>query len=204
MFLANLPLYKKLTLKRSEKFARYLHKLIPNNSAVLDFGCGNMFTAQVLKEIDSTLDITGIDVIRDQNLNEEHLQKHGLKFELLTTKKLPFEDNTFDITIALAVLHHTDNPEYYVSELSRVTKPTGHIIILEEMYINAIDRIWISSQDWILNKMKEGVPVPLNFRSHKHYLQEFKRQHLKIEFQDGLRAFLTQMHTYVFKLKKSA
>lgn len=202
MFIANLPFYKKMTRQRSINFAKYLANLIPDNTKVLDFGCGNMFTSQEILNIKPTLHITGIDVIKDQNLDDNFFTDKRLSFELLTTKELPFADNSFDVSFALAVLHHTDNPEYYLSELKRVTKPTGHIILIEEMYINFFDKIYISGQDWILNKMKNDVPVPLNFRSHKHYLAEFKRQNLEILFEDGIRAFLTRMHVYVYKLKK--
>lgn len=202
MFLANLPLYKKLTHKRSLKFAQYLAKLIPANSSVLDFGCGNMYTSREILNISPTLTITGLDVVRDQNLTDEILSDKRLKFELLSNRELPFADNSFDVVVALATMHHTDNPEFYLSELKRVIKPTGAIILIEEMYINALDKIWISSQDWLLNKMKSGVPVPLNFRSHKHYLEEFKKQGLKIEMEDGIRSSVTYMHVYVYKLTK--
>lgn len=202
MFIANLPIYKKLTRQRSINFSKYLTDLIPDNERVLDFGCGNMFTSQEMLKIKPSLHITGIDVIKDQNLDDDFFKDERLNFKLLTTKDLPFEDNSFDISFSLAVLHHTEDPEYYLSELKRVTKPTGSIIIIEEMYINLLDKFYISSQDWLLNKLKTGVPVPLNFRSHKHYLQELKKQELKIEFQDGIRAFLTRMHVYVYKLRK--
>ena len=203
MFLAKLPLYKKLTEQRSIKFAEYLSKLIPENSTVLDFGCGNMYTARELVKRVKGIQVTGIDVVKDQNLDDALLQNKQLEFKLLQTKEVPFADNTFDIVVALATMHHTENPEYYLSELKRIIKPTGALILIEEMYINVIDKIYISSQDWLLNKMKTGVPVPLNFRSHKHYLQEFKKQGLNIEFEDGIRAFLTGMHVYVYKLRKA-
>ncbi len=203
MFIANLPIYKKLTRQRSLNFAKYLAQLIPDHTKVLDFGCGNMFTSKEILNIKPSLNIVGIDVIKDQNLDDQFFEDKRMSFELLTTKELPFEDNSFDISFSLAVLHHTDHPEFYLSELKRVTKPTGSIIIIEEMYINQLDRIYISSQDWLLNKLKTGVPVPLNFRSHKHYLNEFKKQGLTIELEDGIRAFLTRMHVYVYKLKKS-
>jgi len=203
VFLAKLPLYKKLTEQRSIKFAEYLSKLIPENSTVLDFGCGNMYTARELVKRVKGIQVTGIDVVKDQNLDDALLQNKQLEFKLLQTKEVPFADNTFDIVVALATMHHTENPEYYLSELKRIIKPTGALILIEEMYINVIDKIYISSQDWLLNKMKTGVPVPLNFRSHKHYLQEFKKQGLNIEFEDGIRAFLTGMHVYVYKLRKA-
>lgn len=202
MFLANLPIYKKLTHKRSLKFARYIADLIPENSSVLDFGCGNMYTAREILNFKPSLNITGLDVIKDQNLDDVFFKDKRLSFTLLKTKALPFPDNTFDIVVALATMHHTDNPEYYLSELKRVIKPNGAIILVEEMYINFVDKIWISSQDWVLNKMKEGVPVPLNFRSYKHYVEEFKRQGLTVEHEDGIRSSVTYMHAYIFKLKK--
>jgi SAM-dependent methyltransferase len=203
MFIADLALYKKLTLQRSIKFAKCLAGLMPDEGKVLDFGCGNMYTSRELSKLKPGLHITGIDVIRDQNFDESLLSTGKLDFCLLTTRELPFPDNTFEVSFALAVMHHTDNPEYYLSELKRVTKPSGCIILIEEMYINWLDKIYISAQDWILNKMKAGVPVPLNFRSKKHYLKEFERQGLTILHEGGIRAFLTNMHAYVFKLKKS-
>lgn len=202
MFIANLPLYKKLTRQRSVNFAKYLSGLMPNEGKVLDFGCGNMFTSQEILKIKPDLHITGIDVIKDQNLDDNFFKDKRLAFSLLSGKALPFADNSFDTTFALAVLHHTEDPEYYLSELKRVTKPSGSIILIEEMYINLFDKFYISSQDWLLNKLKTGVPVPLNFRSHKHYLNEFKKQGLQIMHEDGIRAFLTRMHVYVYQLKK--
>lgn len=202
MFIANLPIYKKLTRQRSENFARYLSKLIPDKSEILDFGCGNMYTSRELLKIRPDLQITGIDVIRDQNLDDAALEDTHLKFDLLTTRALPYKDGTFDATIALTVMHHTDNPEFYLSELKRVTKSSGSILLIEEMYTNAFDKILISSHDWILNKLKEGVPVPLNFRSNKHYLEEFKRQGLDITFSGGIRAMITGVYIYVYQLRK--
>src|SRR4051812_37533836 len=107
MFLAKLPIYKRLTQQRSINFAKYIAKLVPENSKVLDFGCGNMYTAIELQKIQPSIHVTGMDVIKDQNLDEKLLQNHNLAFKLLTTKEVPFPDNTFDIVIALATMHHT-------------------------------------------------------------------------------------------------
>ena len=202
MFLADLPIYKKLTHQRSQTFARYLAPIIPEGSHVLDFGCGNMMTALELLKLTPRLEVTGLDVIRDQNLTDETLSDPRIHFQITTTKELPFPDDHFDIALALATMHHTPDPEYYLSELKRVIKKDGAIIMVEEMALNPLDKMYISAQDWLLNKMKEGVPVPLNFRSHKHYLSEFKRQGLRIDFAGSVRAFPTFMHHYVYKLKK--
>jgi ubiquinone/menaquinone biosynthesis C-methylase UbiE len=203
MFLANLPIYKKLTRQRSITFAKYLADLIPDGSHVLDFGCGNMYTVIQLLNHKPNLKITGIDIIRDQNLSDEILADKRLEFNMSTTNELPYPDNTFDVAIALAALHHTPDPEYFLSELKRVVKKDGHVILVEEMAINLLDKVYICVEDWLLNKMKEGVPVPLNFRYHKEYLKEFEKQGLQIVFQGEIRPFPTMMHHYVYKLRKS-
>ena len=46
---------------------------------------------------------------------------------------IPFKDNTFDYTICIAVIHHLSTEEKRkkaISELIRVTKPNGKILIL--------------------------------------------------------------------------
>ena len=202
MFLANLPIYKKLTRQRSITFAKYLADLIPDGSHVLDFGCGNMYTVIQLLNHRPNLKITGIDIIRDQNLSDEILADKRLEFNIGSTKELPYENDRFDVSLALAALHHTPDPEYFLSELKRVVKSGGHVILVEEMAINFLDKAYICVEDWLLNKMKEGVPVPLNFRYHKEYLQEFEKQGLKIVFQGEIRPFPTMMHHYVYKLRK--
>lgn len=202
MFIANLPIYKKLTQQRSITFAQYLAPLIPDGAHLLDFGCGNMYTARQLLLLRPQLKITGLDIIRDQNLTDEILADKRLAFQLSGEKAIDSPDNSFDGALALATLHHTPNPEYFLSELKRVVKPGGFIILVEEMAINLLDKVYISVEDWLLNKMKEGVPVPLNFRYHRQYLAEFRKQGLEVAFQGSVRPFPTMMHHYVYKLTK--
>lgn len=202
MFIANLPIYKKLTRQRSITFAQYLAPLIPDGSSVLDFGCGNMYTAIQLLGHRPNISITGLDIIRDQNLSDDILADKRMQFVQSLSEILPFDDNHFDGVIALATLHHTPDPEYFLRELKRVVKPGGFVILVEEMAINLLDKVYISVEDWLLNKMKEGVPVPLNFRYHKQYLHTFQNMQMQIAFAGSVRPFPTMMHHYVYKLVK--
>ena len=161
-----------------------------------------MYTARQLLKLRPHIKVTGLDVIRDQNLSDEILSDNRLEFKITTSKEIPYPDNTFDGAIVLATLHHTPDPEYYLSELKRVVNHGGFVILIEEMAINFLDKLYISVEDWLLNKMKEGVPVPLNFRYHKQYLEEFRKQGLEIEFKGHVRPIPTMMHHYVYKLKK--
>lgn len=200
MFIASLPLYKKLSGLRSEMLARKVTPFIRQHSKVLDFGCGNMFTARMISDLVPGLEIIGVDVVADQNLLIDPDKYPKLAFVQSDSPILPFEDETFDHALALACLHHTDHPEAYLEELARVTKPGGSIIIVEEMFINKLDRWYIAGSDYLLNRLKAGIPVPLNFRSHNHYIKVFKEQGREIDYSGGFYLFPTFMHHYLYVL----
>ena len=199
MFIAALNVYKTLSRNRSRHIAEKIAPLLAECETVLDFGCGNFYTANILHGIQPSIKITGIDVVKDQNLCLDSTE--GLKFEVYDGSAIPFEADSFDGVAAAAVLHHTPNPEFFLDEFIRVTKPGGAVVIVEEMYLNLLDRIWISWQDWTLNKMKKGVPVPLQFRSHQHYLSEFRKRAFNIESEGFVRPGFPFQHHYVFCLR---
>jgi SAM-dependent methyltransferase len=71
--------------------------------------------------------------------------------------KLEFEDNFFDLITCFGTLHHTPNVSYIVSELHRVTKPGGYILLREPI---------ISMGDWEkprkgLTKNERGIPLQI-------------------------------------------
>lgn len=82
-----------------------------------------------------------------------------LSFVQSGSQILPFEDNYFDHVLALACLHHTEYPERYVEELKRVIKQNGTIIIAGRNVYQSIDKLYISGSDFILNKLKEDIPL---------------------------------------------
>ncbi len=203
MFIAATSFYKKLTHQRSRNIANAIIPYIKSGDTLLDFGCGNFLLGKELTEIKPGLKVTGVDVIADQNLDLETIyQSAFLEFKQYDQGSLPYPDESFDLALASSSLHHTDDPEFYVQELQRILKPGGHLIIVEEMYLNFIDRIWISAQDYVLNNLKKGVPIPLEFRSYKHYVKYFKSTGFRIINESSIRPCFPYMHHYIFYLQK--
>lgn len=46
---------------------------------------------------------------------------------------LPFADGSFDLAGCARVLHHVPHPEYAVSELARVTRKGGRVLVLDQI-----------------------------------------------------------------------
>lgn len=78
--------------------------------AVLNFGCGK-------------------SVFRAPNVVNLDIHPHDGVNVVVTTNKLPFADNTFDLVVANHVIEHVPNWFESFKELARVVKPGGHIEI---------------------------------------------------------------------------
>ena len=52
---------------------------------------------------------------------------------------LPFVDNTFDISVANAALHHMHDIRASVREMLRVTKPGGYVLLISDPFMEAIE-----------------------------------------------------------------
>ncbi len=203
MFIANLSLYRKMTQQRSKNLAKSVFALLPKYGKILDFGCGNGYLAETILGKSKDIEITGIDVIKDQNLDERILNNERFVFQIIIPDTpLPFPDGTFDAVLACASMHHTNDPEFYLAELKRITKKDGYVVLVEEMYLNFLDKIYISAQDYMFNKLKKGVPVPLQFRSLKQYARTFKDLNLEVVFKSSVRPVFPYMHHYIFRLRK--
>jgi len=68
---------------------------------------------------------------------------------------LPFPDNNFDLVTCLSALHHIPNVSFVLSEISRVIKPNGYLLLREPIE---------SMGDWEkprkgLTKRERGIPL---------------------------------------------
>jgi SAM-dependent methyltransferase len=104
---------------------------------VLDVGCGvghwGMLLASVMRE---DVRVTGVD--REESWVEkatERAKARGLegRFTYLRAEaqRLPFPDDTFDLVTCQTVLIHLPDPAAGITEMKRVTKPGGLVIVAE-------------------------------------------------------------------------
>ena len=88
---------------------------------VLDFGCGSKPYRSLFKNAKSYI---GVDV-----LSSGHDHSRSLIDVIFDGTNLPFPNNTFDTVVSFEVFEHVFNSEQILSEISRVLKPEGHILV---------------------------------------------------------------------------
>ena len=100
---------------------------------ILDVGCG--VGQVVLKLKERGFSAYGIDV---SEANIARATQHSPSCTLYNGKKLPFENNFFDSVGSLNVLEHVEEPELFLQELVRVTKPQGKITVSSPNFLRVI------------------------------------------------------------------
>ena len=113
-----------------------------NQERVLEIGCGNGNGIKLIKKYFSPKEIYGMDL--DQRMIDlaiKRIDDKSVKLKVGDVSRLPYDDNTFDAIFDFGVIHHVPNWKDVVSELYRVLKPGGEII-MEDLSIETFETVF--------------------------------------------------------------
>lgn len=97
----------------------------------LDAGCGTGALAFALAP--HVGEVVAADTRADYLDAARGLAPENVRFVEADATALPFEYGTFDVAGCQRLLHHVHRPELVVSELARVTRPGGRILIIDQL-----------------------------------------------------------------------
>jgi SAM-dependent methyltransferase len=104
---------------------------------VLDSGCGaGGFAFAVAPFVGS---VVGVDTSEELVAAGASRAPANCRLLVGDATALPFEFGSFDLAGCVRVLHHVRRPELVVSELARVTKPGGRILVADQL--GAVDPV---------------------------------------------------------------
>lgn len=115
-----------------------LEKLIAMTSAsindeVLDIACGSGIVSCEFAKY--TNHVTGIDMTQEMLEEAKKIQTilnlKNLTWEMGDVESLPYGDNSFSIVISRFGFHHFLNPLKVLSEMKRVCKPNGIVLVVD-------------------------------------------------------------------------
>jgi SAM-dependent methyltransferase len=118
---------------RAERLAADVRELVQpsGDERALDVGCGAGALALALAPV--VREVVGVD--RSPELLDEARKRAPANATFVDgdVAALPFDSFSFDLTGTLRVLHHVPRPELVVAELTRVTRPGGAILVVDQL-----------------------------------------------------------------------
>ena len=107
-----------------KKEAEYICNELSKYGKILDVGCG---IGSFEKNLPS-LNIIGLDV--SEEMLEEARKRSDKTFIQGNVEELQFQDSIFDAVFTVTTLEFLDDYKKAVTEISRVTKPQGKIVVM--------------------------------------------------------------------------
>src|SRR4051812_24000835 len=92
---------------------------------LLDAGCGTGLFSQVA--VERGAEVTSLDI--GERLLEQVANKCDTERVVGSVETLPFEDESFDYVVCTEVIEHTVHPDRAVSELARVLRYGGKVVV---------------------------------------------------------------------------
>jgi SAM-dependent methyltransferase len=137
----------------------------PTELSVLDVGCGVGTYHPLLRG--KVGRISGIDP-SSECIAEARKNNPDVDYRTYDGDILPYEDATFDATYAICVMHHVRQGKWrqFSSELARVTRPGGLVILFEHNPYNPLTQRAVSSCPF------DADAVLLSKRTASEYLRE--------------------------------
>jgi SAM-dependent methyltransferase len=105
-----------------------LNSLKMKNPCILEIGCSSGFMLSAMQRAMPDATIIGADVVRDTlyKLAKEQPSIPLLRFDLL---QCPLPSNTFDAVVMLNVLEHIEDDAAALSQVFRILRPGGIVVI---------------------------------------------------------------------------
>lgn len=95
----------------------------------LEIGYGSGVLIPTLCKISNQ--VYGVDLESNPDLVSKHLSQFGCQAQLSrgVPDRLLFDDQTFDLVVAISVLEHIKSIEAFLTEIHRVLKPGGTLLV---------------------------------------------------------------------------
>lgn len=117
-------------LKTDARQKKIIHKLCGNweEKIILEIGCGTgRFSLELLKYSSTVMFVDlSFEMIK---IARNHKSLNNQDFSSASIYNLPFPDNYFDRILSVNVFNHLDKPVLALSEINRVLKKDGQVVV---------------------------------------------------------------------------
>ena len=121
------------------RMAALLHESVLQNlknsgcCSVLDVGCGTGMVLARIAAMNKGIALSGVDLSPEMvRIASERLGgKAVIRLCNICSEPLPHDEDSFDRVVCMSTFHHFPNPEKALTEMNRVVKPGGKLILAD-------------------------------------------------------------------------
>lgn len=158
--------------RRMDVLSGYFVNRLTDHARVLDIGCGDGKIDKLIME-KKKVSIEGLDVLVRDNTYIPVTPFDG--------KEIPFEDGSFDTAMVIDVLHHVDEPESLMREMTRVARK--NILIKDHLREGPFAYSTLKLMDYVGNA-HYGVRLPYNYMRESEWKTLFNSLGLAVSTWD--------------------
>lgn len=165
-------LHHQLVFKRRvHVLSKALSEALPQNARVLDIGCGSGDIALAIMARRPDVTIHGVDVLVRPDTPIDVQEFDGAN--------IPHAKGSFDVSLLVDVLHHTDDPASLLAEASRVAR--AGVLIKDHYRDGFLAEPILRLMDWFGNA-SHGVRLPYNYLARKEWHAVWQRVKIVAEW----------------------
>jgi len=102
------------------------------------------------------VDATGAMLERARSFVRQH-NIRNITFQRAAVEELPFGDESFDLVTCRYAFHHFADPKPVISEMVRVCRPGGHILIVDLVFRNEATATQANYHEWLCDQSHSRV-----------------------------------------------
>jgi ubiquinone/menaquinone biosynthesis C-methylase UbiE len=160
--------------RRVRVLSDHFAELIPQNSLVLDIGCGDGLVAHWIRQNRPDITLQGIDIL----VREET----SIPVEAFNGQEIPYDDKSFDAVMFVDVLHHTTDPMILLREAARIARKA--VLIKDHTRNGFFAGPTLRLMDWIGNA-RHDVALPYNYWTHEQWFEALATLNITIDVWKG-------------------
>jgi ubiquinone/menaquinone biosynthesis C-methylase UbiE len=153
--------------------------VLKNQGKAVDLGCGAGQLVMEMAQKAPGIQMTGIDLSEKMLADaRQTAQRVGLEdrvdFRLGNVEEIPFPNQSLDLVISTASLHHWTDPVKVLNEIDRVLKPGGAYYVFDlrrDMALPFYLLIWFGTQ-FIVPAALHRVNEPMSSRNASYTVKE--------------------------------
>ena len=174
---------KVINKKTNQDLCVQIEKLISESDTVLECACGTGLLSGVIAKKCTALVATDFSAKMLERAKNKHREHTNIEFKQGNILQIEYPDENFDVVVAANVIHLLDEPYKALSELDRVCRKNGKIII--PTYMNKNNKGKTGFFATIIGKIGANFKQQFTLETYKQFIENARYKNVEYTLVKG-------------------